>query len=269
MNSKSIKKIFYLLLFSIILLSCKQSSKVDTPKTTKLSENTKKKEEELLISKNKLSLKKWIITENLNDLKINNLPFFFDIYYENNIPETTYPNYQISEDLENFLKKCDYEGGQYECFLFPSTNNLNVLLVNVFRGDSNYYLILTTDSDEIKGMEEIGHIGDLNDIKTFDISEDYIVTEYKGFRDNKNKLKKIKITKGGEFLEIKKTFTKGVLVYPQVETYLNVRSAPNSSGDIIAKAYPEDGLKVIEVLEGWLKVSLNGTEGYVSSEFVK
>ncbi len=59
------------------------------------------------------------------------------------------------------------------------------------------------------------------------------------------------------------------IVYAQVETYLNVRSAPNSNGEIIVKAYPEDGLKVLEVLEGWVKIELNGKEGYVSSDYVK
>ena len=44
------------------------------------------------------------------------------------------------------------------------------------------------------------------------------------------------------------------IVYAQVKTYLNVRSAPNSSGTIIAKAYPTNALKVVEVLEGWLKI---------------
>ena len=58
-------------------------------------------------------------------------------------------------------------------------------------------------------------------------------------------------------------------VYPQVETYLNVRSAPSSKGAIVAEAYPKDALTVLEVLDGWLKVSLNGIEGYVSSDYVK
>ena len=65
------------------------------------------------------------------------------------------------------------------------------------------------------------------------------------------------------------SFLKGQIVYPQVETYLNVRSAPNSKGAIVAEAYPEDALTVLEVLDGWVKVSLNGIEGYVSSDYVK
>ncbi|QCE43434.1 SH3 domain-containing protein [Psychroserpens sp. NJDZ02] len=59
------------------------------------------------------------------------------------------------------------------------------------------------------------------------------------------------------------------MVFAQVETYLNVRSAPISSRTIIAKAYPKHGLQVLKVLEGWVKVSFNGSEGYVSSDYVK
>ena len=57
-------------------------------------------------------------------------------------------------------------------------------------------------------------------------------------------------------------------VYAQVKTYLNVRSAPSSSGEIIGKAYPTDKMKVLEVLDGWLKVSIRDVVGYVSSDFV-
>ena len=78
------------------------------------------------------------------------------------------------------------------------------------------------------------------------------------------------LTKGNFIaLNNKNTLKKGSTVYAQVDTYLNVRSVPNSNGEIIAKAYPKDALNVLEVLEGWVKVALNGKEGYVSSEFVK
>jgi len=78
------------------------------------------------------------------------------------------------------------------------------------------------------------------------------------------------LTKTGVFKKTQNTSLNiGSMVYAQVETYLNVRSAPISSGTIIAKAYPKDGLQVLEVLEGWVKVSFNGSEGYVSSDYVK
>jgi len=64
-------------------------------------------------------------------------------------------------------------------------------------------------------------------------------------------------------------FAVGSTVHAQVETYLNMRSEPNSSGAIIAKIYPTNTLKIVEVLDNWLKVSLNGKEGYVNSDFVK
>lgn len=98
-------------------------------------------------------------------------------------------------------------------------------------------------------------------ILKFDIDEDGVkVVNWVSYTiNNKGKIKKNK----------KNTFTIGAIVFPQVDTYLNVRSAPNSNGEIIAKAYPKDALRVLEVLDGWVKIGLNGTEGYVSSEFVK
>ncbi|ADV48992.1 SH3 type 3 domain protein [Cellulophaga algicola DSM 14237] len=67
----------------------------------------------------------------------------------------------------------------------------------------------------------------------------------------------------------KNSFTIGSTVYAQVDTYLNVRSTPNSTGAIIEKAYPKDGLKVLEILEAWVKIELNGKQGYVSKDFVR
>ncbi len=67
----------------------------------------------------------------------------------------------------------------------------------------------------------------------------------------------------------KSSFKLNSTVYAQVESYLNVRSAPNSNGAIIAKAYPKDGLKVLEILDAWVKIELNGKQGYVSSDYVK
>ncbi len=67
---------------------------------------------------------------------------------------------------------------------------------------------------------------------------------------------------------VSKSFATGSMVYAQVETYLNVRSTPSSSGEILAKAYPTDKLKVLEVLEDWVKIEFNGVEGYVSSDYV-
>ncbi len=67
----------------------------------------------------------------------------------------------------------------------------------------------------------------------------------------------------------KKTFPINSIIYAQVDTYLNMRSAPNMTAAIVGKANPQDALIVLEILEGWVKINLNGTEGYVSSEFVK
>ncbi len=73
----------------------------------------------------------------------------------------------------------------------------------------------------------------------------------------------------GEVLGVyNKEIIKGSIVYAQVETYLNVRSKPNSNADIVSKAYSTDKLKVLEVLKDWVKIEFNGVEGYVSSDYI-
>lgn len=197
MNYKNMNKIAYIILFCVItFLSCKKKSKVETPKIVEPTEVV----EQLTASENKSTPRKWIIASNeVDNFEINELPFLFEVYYKDNIPETIYPSYKISKDLDLFLKKNNYEGEEYECFLLPSINNYNLLLISVLRGDSNYYLVLIANSDEIKDMKEIGHIGDESDIRTFDITKDYTIKEYKGFRDSKVLLKTIKITRDGKF----------------------------------------------------------------------
>ena len=99
--------------------------------------------------------------------------------------------------------------------------------------------------------------------KTFKISEQNEIIIIERFLD-KNPLPKLEFSNNKTCIKSNKK-----ILYPQVETYLNVRSAPNSSGTIVGKAYPNDALLLIEEVDGWVKVSLNGTEGYVSSDYVK
>ncbi|KGK30887.1 SH3 domain-containing protein [Cellulophaga sp. E6(2014)] len=99
--------------------------------------------------------------------------------------------------------------------------------------------------------------------KSFKISEQDNTITIEQFLDKKP-LSKLEISSKKDCVKSNQK-----ILYAQVETYLNVRSVPNSSGSIIAKAYPKDALRVLEVLEGWVKIELNGKEGYVSKDFVK
>ncbi|MCR1024160.1 SH3 domain-containing protein [Cellulophaga baltica] len=116
-------------------------------------------------------------------------------------------------------------------------------------------------------------------VTSFTIDNNYnifvtdVTTEH-GKITNK-KITTYSISSTGEFIKIKEEeikknpFLLGSTVYAQVETYLNVRSIPNSNSDIIEKAYPKDALRVLEVLDSWVKIEINGKEGYVSKDFVK
>ena len=60
-------------------------------------------------------------------------------------------------------------------------------------------------------------------------------------------------------------------VFPKVETYLNIRSAPNvENSKIIAKAYPNDKLFVLgHIDEKWALIYFNSSFGYVDRDFIR
>ena len=49
---------------------------------------------------------------------------------------------------------------------------------------------------------------------------------------------------------------------------LNVRKAPNTDSEIVEKVGNDERYSVLEVLDGWVKISIDGEEGYVSDEYV-
>lgn len=53
-----------------------------------------------------------------------------------------------------------------------------------------------------------------------------------------------------------------------VETVLNVRAAPNSSGEIVGSVKSGSGVVVVEIADGWAKIEYNQGYGYVSSKFL-
>ena len=50
--------------------------------------------------------------------------------------------------------------------------------------------------------------------------------------------------------------------------YLNIRSRPNTSAPVIAKAYDGATLTILNQWQDWYLVSLDGTEGYASADFI-
>lgn len=62
--------------------------------------------------------------------------------------------------------------------------------------------------------------------------------------------------------------TQNDTVYVWTTTGVNLRSEPNTDCQIVSVLDTEAQLEVLSDEGEWLKVSYNGTEGYVSSEFV-
>ena len=62
--------------------------------------------------------------------------------------------------------------------------------------------------------------------------------------------------------------TENDTVYVWTTTGVNLRSEPNTDCQIVSVLDAETQLEVLSDEGEWLKVSYNGTEGYVSSEFV-
>ena len=56
--------------------------------------------------------------------------------------------------------------------------------------------------NKILDMLEIGTIGDESNIVTFDISEDYVISKYDGFKTDKTLLNKLEISDKGKFTKI-------------------------------------------------------------------
>jgi len=222
---------------------------------------------------------------------------FLDIPKYNSLYKPTSSDTRIAQDSK--LLKSYKEYGYFKLVkMLPKKFNREVLIfegasrINDYDGNEliiNRKDLVVFDAENHKIIDEINLYYDYNDgivarTKLFFIDESYtIYTRY--FSENEegnyhmSGLSQFSISNSG-ILKIEKninekqegdksTFKVGAVVYAKMATYLNVRTLPSTNGNVIAKAYPEDGLKVLEVLEGWIKVSLNNIEGYVSSEFVK
>ncbi len=50
---------------------------------------------------------------------------------------------------------------------------------------------------------------------------------------------------------------------------LNVRKEPSTDSKVVEKVGNKERYSVLEVLDGWIKISIDGEEGYVSDEFVE
>ncbi|MBS7231163.1 hypothetical protein KHA90_09005 [Flavobacterium psychroterrae] len=119
-----------------------------------------------------------LILEN-GQLKKIALPFSFYEYFKSEYSEEKYHSYTATKNLIDFLISKDYEGENYKCFIIPSKKDYLNIVVSISRGDSEYYVLVTSKESKILNFIEIGCIGG-EDIITFKILKDLSVEKFKG-----------------------------------------------------------------------------------------
>lgn len=127
------------------------------------------------------------------------LPFSFYQYFNDDFSETKYPTYQPTTYLIDFLKNKDYDAESYKSFVIRSDADYLYLVVSVQRGDSEYYVLVTTKNNTIVDYKEIGAIGG-DDPVTFKISPNFAIEKYNGNTPDAVAFEKFKINEAGKII---------------------------------------------------------------------
>lgn len=147
----------------------------------------------VLHKKNTVAVKEFLLEESPVSLE---LPFSFYQYFNNENPELNYPSYPLTPTFIEFLKSIGYDAESYQSFVFRDKNDL-FYLVSISRGDSEYYVLVTTNGHEIVDYNEIGSIGNENAI-TFKIFPNFVTEKYLGNSQNGTAFETLRINKGGK-----------------------------------------------------------------------
>ncbi|AZA81933.1 hypothetical protein C1637_24720 [Chryseobacterium lactis] len=129
------------------------------------------------------------------------LPFSFYQYFKDDYSESKYPSYEVSSSLIDFLKSKHYDGETYKSFVILSNDHFQYLVVDMSRGDSDYFILITTQNNKIIDYKEIGSIGDESPI-TFKIFPDFTVEKYKGNTEDATAFEKFKIDQKGKIIKL-------------------------------------------------------------------
>jgi hypothetical protein len=106
------------------------------------------------------------------------LPFSSYEYIVNVDRDEVYHFYSPSDLLANYLISIVLEGEEYKCYIIPSSNNANlILLIWIPRGDSEFYFLVLLNEDNIIDFKEIGRGGDSGIIE-FIIEENLSIKTY-------------------------------------------------------------------------------------------
>ena len=199
------------------------------------------------------SIRHIIITTKNHEIK---LATFFEheytyLLWRDNPPIITefYFTHRIEKD-DIILFKCQMD---YVMALSSYTEEFNIYELIKFSNNGIVESLGLYSYDTIKEGKEVSYILGKRDGKFILIS--------KGI--NKEILNIYNDIIEGEDMPIKE-------VFPKIETYLNIRSAPNTGASkIIGKVYISDKLFVLGDLGEWSIIYFNGIYGYVNNEFIK
>jgi hypothetical protein len=131
--------------------------------------------------------------------KVISLPFGFSQYFDDGFSEVENPYYPLTENLISYLKSKDYDAESYKAFVLRNEKDMMVLLVSVQRGDSDYFVIVTTKSDKILDFKEVGSVGSDNPV-TFNILPSLIIETYNGSGNSARLSGKFKISGEGKIV---------------------------------------------------------------------
>ncbi|MFC5872015.1 hypothetical protein SAMN05443633_12218 [Chryseobacterium arachidis] len=170
----------YILL--IICVSCNKTSPIKNCEVNTIEKENKKTAKSSFISEDNPSTV--------------DLPLSFHQYFKDQYSEMKYPSYELNENLIDFLKSKNYDGETYKGFVIRSDNDFEFLLVSMARGDSEYFILITSANHKIIDYKEIGAIGDENPV-TFKISQDFSIEKYHGNNENSTAFEKYQIDNNG------------------------------------------------------------------------
>lgn len=132
--------------------------------------------------------------------KLITLPFSLHQYLSDDFSETKYPSNEPTNYLIDFLKKQDYDAEAYKSFVIRFDDDFLYLIVSITRGDSEYYVLITTKNDSVVDFKEIGEIGSENPT-TFKVLPNYSVEKYKREESDLSLLEKFKINESGRIIK--------------------------------------------------------------------
>lgn len=190
----------------------------------------------------------------------------------------------INETEKSFLILNDKVSRTHFNFTYDTDKEQSLTGVRFFSCVKDELIILLPTATEELELYQMIKINTKNDIEDLGLISYEVMDPEKMFKSNN--VEKLELVNNKYFYKIKEKKTgTDILVYnkavidsfkeiksffPNVETYLNLRSKPSvKESRIISKLYPSDKISLLNNYGEWSLVFSNHTYGYVSSDYVK